>query len=77
MKPTTHIPYVLSSDTFLYCQDVRGATEQGENSAPQVLDGDEIVLPSLATGCKIVAWNENMMVWLNHRDGSRYLLQRR
>jgi hypothetical protein len=77
VKPTTDIRYVLSSDTFLYCQDVRGATEQGENSAPLVLDGDEIVLPSPATGYKIVAWNENLMVWLNHRDGSLYLLQRR
>jgi hypothetical protein len=77
VKPTTDIRYVLSSDTFLYCQDVQGATEQGENSAPLVLDGDEIVLPSPATGYKIVAWNENLMVWLNHRDGSLYLLQRR
>jgi hypothetical protein len=77
LKPTTDIRYVLSSDTFLYCQDVQGATEEGENSAPLVLDGDEIVLPSPATGYKIVAWDENMMVWVNHRDDSLYLLQRR
>ena len=77
MKPTTDIRFVLSADTFLYCQDVQGATEQAENSAPLVLEGDEIVLPSPATGYKIVAWNENTMVWLNNRDGSLYLLQRR
>ena len=77
LKPTTDIRYVLSSDTFLYCQDVQGATKQAENSAPLILEGDEIVLPSPATGYKIVAWNENTMVWLNHRDGSLYLLQRR
>ena len=77
VKLTTDIRYVLTSDTFLYCQDVQGATEHGENSAPLVLEGDEIVLPSPATGYKIVAWNENMMVWLNHRDDSLYLLQRR
>jgi hypothetical protein len=77
VKPTTDIRYVLSSDTFLYCQDVQGATKQAENSAPLILEGDEIVLPSPATGYKIVAWNENTMVWLNHRDDSLYLLQRR
>ncbi|MCL1586909.1 MAG: hypothetical protein M3092_00700 [Actinomycetia bacterium] len=77
VKPTTDIRYVLSSDTFLYCQDVQGATEHGENSVRLVLEGDEIVLPSPATGYKIVAWNENMMVWLNHFDDSLYLLQRR
>ena len=77
VKSTTDIRYVLSSDTFLYCQDVQGATKQGENSAPLTLEGDELVLPSPATGYKVVAWNENMMVWLNHRDDSLYLLQRR
>ena len=77
VKPTTDIRYVLSADTFLYCQDVQGATKQAENSAPLILEGDEIVLPSPATGYKIVAWNENTMVWLNNRDGSLYLLQRR
>ena len=77
VKPTTDIRYVLSSDTFLYCQDVQGATKQAENSAPLILEGDELVLPSPATGYKIVAWNENVMVWLNHRDDSLYLLQRR
>lgn len=77
VKPTTDIRYVLSTDTFLYCQDVQGATKQAENSAPLILEGAEIILPSPATGYKIVAWNENMMVWLNHRDDSLYLLQRR
>jgi len=77
LKSTTDIRYVLSSDTFLYCQDVQGATKQAENSAPLILEGDEIVLPSPASGYKIVAWNETTMVWLNHRDGSLYLLQRR
>lgn len=77
LKPTTDIRFVLSSDRVLYCQDVEGATNQSENSAPLILEGDEIVLPSPATGYKVVAWNENTMVWLNHRDDPLYLLQRR
>ena len=77
LKPTTDIRFVLSSGTFLYCQDVQGATKQGENSAPMNLEGAEIVLPSPASGYAVVAWNENTMVWINHYDDSLYLLQRR
>ena len=77
LKPTTDIRFVLSSDTFLYCQDVQGATKRGENSAPMSLEGAEIVLPSPASGYAVVAWNENTMVWINHYDDSLYLLQRR
>jgi hypothetical protein len=75
--PTIDIRYVLSSDRFLYCQDVEGATDKRENSAPMNLEGVEIVLPAPATGYAVVAWRENTMVWLNHRDNSLYLLQRR
>ena len=75
--PTIDIRYVLSSDRFLYCQDVEGATDKRENSARMNLEGAEIVLPSPATGYAVVAWNENTMVWLNHYDDSLYLLQRR
>ncbi len=77
VKPTTDIRYVLSSDRFLYCQDVEGATDQSENSAPLKLDGTEIILPSPATGYAVTAWDDNTMVWLNHRDDSLYLLKRR
>ena len=75
--PTIDIRYVLSTDRFLYCQDVEGATDKRENSARMNLEGAEIVLPSPATGYAVVAWNENTMVWLNHYDDSLYLLQRR
>ena len=77
LKPTTDIRFVLSGDTFLYCQDVKGATKQSENSAALNIEGAEIILPSPATGYEVVAWNDDMMVWLNHRDNSLYLLQRR
>jgi hypothetical protein len=75
--PTIDIRYVLSSDRFLYCQDVEGATDKQEISAPMNLEAVEIVLPAPATGYAVVAWRENTMVWLNHRDNSLYLLQRR
>ena len=77
VKPTTDIRYVLTEDRFLYCQDVEGATKQSENSAPLKLEGSEIVLPSPATGYEVTAWDENTMIWLNKRDGSLYLLERR
>ncbi len=77
VKRTTDIRYVLTGDRFLYCQDVEGATKQSENSAPLKLEGSEIVLPSPATGYEVTAWDENAMIWLNKRDGSLYLLERR
>lgn len=75
--PDVDIRYVLSADRFLYCQDVEGATDKSENSAPLKLEGAEIILPSPATGYAVTAWNDDTMVWLNHRDGSFYLLRRR
>jgi hypothetical protein len=77
VSPTTDIRFVLSSDRFLYCQDVEGATDKSERSAPLKLEGAEIVLPSPATGYAVTAWNESTMIWLNHFDGSLYLLRRR
>lgn len=77
LKSTTDIRFVLSPDRFLYCQDVEGATDHSENSAPLRLDGSEIVLPSPATGYGVTAWDDDAMVWINHRDGSLYLLVRR
>ena len=77
LSPTTDIRYVLTSDRFLYCQDVEGATDQSENSAPLKVEGIEIILPSPATGYAVATWDDNTMVWLNHRDDSLYLLQRR
>lgn len=75
--PTIDIRFVLTADRFVYCQDVEGATDKRENSAPLQVDGTQIVLPSPATGYEVAAWNESSMVWLNHRDGWLYLLQRR
>lgn len=75
--PTIDIRFVLSADQFLYCQDVEGATDQAERSAPLKLEGAEIVLPSPASGYAVTAWTDDTMVWLNHFDGSLYLLQRR
>ena len=75
--PTVDIRFVLSPDQFLYCQNVEGATDQAEISAPLKLDGVELVLPSPASGYAVTAWTDNTMVWLNHFDGSLYLLQRR
>ncbi|MCL1601839.1 MAG: hypothetical protein M3112_09960 [Actinomycetia bacterium] len=77
VKPTTDIRYVLSSDTFLYCQDVESATDKAERSVGLSMEGTEIILPSPATGYTVVAWDDNTMVWLNHRDDSLYLLKRR
>jgi hypothetical protein len=77
VRPTTDIRYVLSADTFLYCQDVEGATDQAERSAPMKIEGNEIILPSPASGYAVTAWNDDTMVWLNHFDDSLYLLQRR
>ena len=77
VKPTTDIRYVLSSDTFLYCQDVENATDKAERSVGLNMEGTEIILPSPATGYTVVAWDDNTMVWLNHRDDSLYLLKRR
>lgn len=78
LKPTRDIRYVFQSTTrMLYCQDVQGATSHAENAVDFVLDGTEIVLPSPATGYQVLAWNDDTMVWKNHRDGSLYLLKRR
>jgi hypothetical protein len=77
VSQTTDIRYVLSADTFLYCQDVEGATDQAERSAPLTMEGNEIILPSPASGYAVTAWNDDTMVWLNHFDDSLYLLQRR
>jgi hypothetical protein len=67
----------LSPDTFLYCQDVDGATDKAERSIGLEMEGTEIILPSPATGHAVVAWDDTTMVWLNHRDASLYLLKRR
>lgn len=78
LAPTTDIRYVFpSTNRMLYCQDVAGATSQAENAVDITLEGTEIVLPSPATGYGVVAWDQNTMVWENHRDGSMYLLTRR
>lgn len=77
LKSTTDIRFVLTSDRFLYCQDVDGATDKSEISTPLQLEGTDLVLPSPATGYAVTAWDENTMVWLNHRDGTLYLLKRR
>lgn len=75
---TTDIRYVFPSTTrLLYCQDVQGATTQAENSVDMQLDGQELVLPSPATGYEVTTWSADTMVWTNHRDGSLYLLKRR
>lgn len=78
LETTTDIRYVFPSTTrLLYCQDVQGATTQAENAVDMELDGQEIVLPSPATGYTATAWSADTMVWTNHRDGSVYLLKRR
>lgn len=75
--PTIDIRFVLSPDQVLYCQDVEGAPDKAEISAPLKLEGVEIVLPSPATGYAVTAWTDDTMVWLNHRDESLFLLRRR
>lgn len=78
VKPTTDIRYVFPSTTrMLYCQDVKGATNQAENAVDMTLDGLEIVLQPSGVSYGVVAWDANTMVWKNHRDGSLYLLKRR
>ena len=75
---TADIRYVFPSTTeLIYCQDVPGITDQAENRASVQLDGLEIVLPAPASGYAVQAWSKDAMVWVNHRDGSLYLLQRR
>ncbi|MHA3722931.1 hypothetical protein ACXR2T_03530 [Leucobacter sp. HY1910] len=72
------IRYVFpSTSEVIYCQDVPGITDQAENRVAFELAGTEIVLPAPATGYAVQSWSDSAMVWLNHRDGSLYLLQRR
>ena len=52
--------------------------EQPDFSEPPLkLEGVEIILPSPASGYAVTAWTDDTMVWLNHYDGSLFLLQRR
>lgn len=75
---TADIRYVFpSTNDMIYCQDVPGITDQAENRANVQLDGVEIVLPSPAPGYAVQTWSKDAMVWVNHYDGSLYLLQRR
>lgn len=70
------IRYVFpSASRILYCQDVSGATDQAQNAADFTLDGNTIKLP--ASSFEVTAWDDQSMVWVNSRDGSIYLLQRR
>lgn len=74
----TDIRYVFPSTTrILYCQDVKGATDQAENAADITLDGTKIVLPGSAPGFEVISWSADTMVWNNNLDGSKYLLHRR
>lgn len=78
LAPTTDIRFVFpSSDRLLYCQDVEGATNQAENAVDISLSGNDIVLPSPASGYTATTWSADTMVWINNRDGSLYLLKRR
>ena len=78
LETATDIRYVFpSASRLLYCQDVTGATNQAENAADISLNGNDIVLPSPATGFTATAWNTDTMVWINNRDGAVYLLKRR
>lgn len=72
------IRYVFpSTDQLLYCQHVPGITEHAENRASISLDGNLIQPPSPHPGFEVLAFSADRMLWLNHFDGSKYLLVRR
>lgn len=71
------IRYVFPSlDRMLYCQHVPGITEYAENAGDISWEDTGIVLPTGSVGYTVTSWDENTMVWINHLDGSTYLLQR-
>lgn len=78
-EPVEHdIRYVFPSvDRMLYCQHVPGITDHAENAGDITWDGETLVLPSGDAGYTVAEWDANTMVWINHFDDSRYLLQRR
>lgn len=72
------IRYIFpSSDRMLYCQHVPGITEHAENAGDIGWEGTGLVLPNGSVGYTVTAWNDHVMVWDNHLDGSQYVLQRR
>lgn len=72
------IRYVFpSAKEMLYCQDVPGVTDQAQQEAKIKLSGSTIQPPAPHKGFKVVAWDENTMVWNNNLDNSKYLLVRR
>ena len=71
------IRYVFpAADQIIYCQHVPGATDHAEQSATITLDGTDLVLPA-GPGFRVLAWNDDSMLWLNNVDDSTYLLVRR
>ncbi len=66
-----------SAERMLYCQHVPGATDHAENAADISWDGNTIVHPNGTALYTVEAWDGDVMIWINLRDQSRYLLQRR
>lgn len=78
-EPVDHdIRFVFPAPVqLIYCQHVPGITEHAERAAAITLDGTDLVLPDPAPGYRVLAWDQNSMLWLNKMDGSTYLLTRR
>lgn len=72
------IRYIFpSTERMLYCQHVPNVTDFAEQGTDIALEGQSIVLPGAHPGYTVQEWNDSSMVWVNHMDGSLYLLQRR
>lgn len=73
---TQDIRYVFPDTTqLIYCQHVPGITEHAEASGEFTWEGDTIVLPTARY--EVATWDANTMIWINARDSSYYVLQRR
>lgn len=66
-----------AEDRLLYCQHVPGITDYAENAADIGWDGTTILVQETTRLYTVNSWSADSMVWINERDGSRYLLQRR
>lgn len=75
---TEDIRFVFpAADRLLYCQHVPGITEYAEFGADVTWEDTALNLPGGAPGYIVEEWADQVMVWTNRLDGSRYLLQRR
>lgn len=72
------IRYIFPSEGgLIYCQDIPGSTSSSEARTDFVIEGTFIKLPDDHPGFEVIAISDDAMLWINHIDGSEYLLERR